>query len=308
MCTSSLYLPTRAVLAMIGAVSLIFISSCGEQSASSQGSAANGTTLAKGSEVNALPRSGKLVSALAPPKAIFGMIWVNTSENREYIFDGAEWIPHDRSADDFYKSKQLQAKSSSKTTALVEADVCVDGDPYCTPTGAHGKHGSFDCRVCHKVGGRLAFDRNGPAYKTGYPAPVFDASTKSCSNVACHTVPPGTFSYYFPGGDGEPVLTTVSYGGGVPRVTPSWYATGAIGCSACHDNPPKNGSSGSNSWHSGFHGGQGPTGAYNQCQLCHPDASSPGNGAGDTITSFTLHVNGTVNVQAVFKSSCFGCH
>jgi hypothetical protein len=152
------------------------------------------------------------------------------------------------------------------------------------------------------------FDKNGPAYGAGLPAPTFDAVAKTCSNVACHAVKAGTFSYYFPGGDGEPVLNTVSYGGGTPKTTPSWYSIGAAACTACHDDPPRNGSNGSNAWHSGYHGGQGPTGAYNQCQFCHPDASSPGNGIGDTITNATLHANGVINVQATFKSACFGCH
>lgn len=190
--------------------------------------------------------------------------------------------------------------------ALTESS-CIDGDPACTPTGAHAKHGGNACSVCHKVAGRVVFDRNGPAYAAGYPAPTFDAATKTCSNVACHTVPPGTFSYVFPGGDGEPEYYTVSYGGGAPRATPSWYATGAASCTACHDNPPRNGSTGSNVWHSGYHGGQGPTGTYNQCQFCHPDATGTG-GVGTAITNATLHGNGVVNVQARFTSTCFGCH
>jgi hypothetical protein len=191
---------------------------------------------------------------------------------------------------------------------LTQDEVCVDGDPLCTPTGAHGKHGGYDCKVCHKVAGRLVFDKTGPAYGVGYPTPAFDATAKTCSNVACHTVKPGTFSFYSIDGTGEAVLVTVNYGGGAPRPTPSWYATGAMACAACHDDPPRNGSDGSNVWHSGFHGGQGPTGARNQCQFCHPDASSPNNGIGDTITNATLHGNGAVNVQARFTSTCFGCH
>lgn len=191
--------------------------------------------------------------------------------------------------------------------ALTQDEVCLDGDPACTPTGAHAKHGGYACSVCHKVAGRLVFDRTGPAYAAGYPAPSFDATTKTCSNVGCHRVPAGTFSYYFPGGDGEPALNTVTYGGGAPSPTPSWYATGAS-CTACHDDPPRNGSSGSNVWHSGYHGGQGPTGARNQCQFCHPDAYSPSTGVGTTITNPSMHGNGAVNVQATFTSTCFGCH
>jgi hypothetical protein len=203
---------------------------------------------------------------------------------------------------------------------LVQADFCVNAeDPSCTPTGAHGVlalsyvtgHAGFECKECHYVGGRLAFkpaSKGGKAFLAAGPAPTFDAAAKTCSNVACHTVPAGTYSYYFPDGSGDPQLNTVKYGGGPPRPTPSWYTTGAAACTACHDDPPRNGSDGSNVWHSGLHGNQGPTGARNQCQFCHPDASSPNNGIGDTITNAALHANGTVNVQATFTSSCFGCH
>lgn len=269
------------------------------------------------------PARGELHLARPPAHALFGMIYVNIRNNREYIFDGAEWVPHDASVDDYYNAKLLKAHARTlQASAAIPVDVkmtglitplmtqdefCRDGDPACTPTGAHAKHGAYGCSVCHKVAGRLCFDSSGPAYGPGL-LPTFDAAAKTCSNVACHTVKAGTFSYYFPDGSGEPVLNTVSYGGGLPRPSPSWYVTGAAGCTACHDDPPRNGSTGSNVWHSGYHANQGPTGAANQCQFCHPDASSPGNGIGDTITNASFHGNGTVNVQATFKSSCFGCH
>jgi hypothetical protein len=196
----------------------------------------------------------------------------------------------------------------ARSTALTQDEVCLDGDPNCTPSGAHAAHGGYACTVCHKVAGRLSFDRNGPAYGVGRPAPMFDATAKTCSNVACHGVPAGSFTYTsWDWGLDQPVDVTVTYGG-TSNTTPSWYAIGAASCTACHDDPPRNGSSGSNVWHSGYHGGQGPTGARNQCQFCHPDASSPGNGVGDTITDPTLHANGVVNVQASFNSQCFGCH
>jgi predicted CxxxxCH...CXXCH cytochrome family protein len=173
----------------------------------------------------------------------------------------------------------------------------------CSPAGGHPKHAFTSCVTCHACQGAVEFDPTGPAVVVGQAAPTFDAATKTCSSVACHSVPAGTFSYYRQGGDGEAELVTVNYGGGPPKVTPSWYATGAGSCSACHDDPPRN-----NYWHSGYHGGQGPTGARNQCQLCHPDASSPNNGIGDTITNPTLHANGVPNVQASFSRACFGCH
>jgi hypothetical protein len=242
------------------------------------------------------------------------MIYINTKENREYIYDGADWVPHDKTVDDYYKAKE----SRKALPRLIASEVLPTGSTP-VPTGAHGlpgyitggsstQHAKYECRVCHYVGGVLLFDPNGPAVALGGPLPAFDAITQTCSNIACHGIPAGTFSYVFPGGDGEPVLNTVTIYGNAGGSTPSWYATGGVACGACHANPPKNGTSGNNYWHSGFHGGQGPTGARNQCQFCHPDASSPNNGIGDTITNPALHGNGVYNVQARFTSTCFGCH
>jgi hypothetical protein len=197
------------------------------------------------------------------------------------------------------------AQLGSAQQALTPDEVCLDTDPLCTPTGAHAKHGAFACSACHKVAGRLSFDSAGPAYAAGQSAPRFDATAKTCSNVACHGVPAGTFSFYFPDGSGDPALNTVGYGGAT-QTTPSWYATGAT-CGACHGNPPRAPDGSFYPWHSGQHGGQGPTGTYNQCQFCHPDATGA-NGQGTAITNPTLHANGTVNVQARFTSACFGCH
>jgi len=191
---------------------------------------------------------------------------------------------------------------SSRGSALTADEVCVDGDTLCTPTGAHAKHGVFGCSVCHKVAGRLVFDRSGPAYGVGLPAPTFDAVAKTCSNIGCHAVPQGTYSYWFPGGDGEPELITIAYGG-PGGTSPSWYASGGASCSACHGDPPRNGT-----WHSGRHGNQLPAGPLNQCQFCHPDASSPGNAVGDTITNPALHRNGVLDIQPKFTSGCFNCH
>ena len=192
--------------------------------------------------------------------------------------------------------------------ALTADETCVEGEPACTPSGAHAKHDKYGCETCHAVAGRLSFQRTGPAYGAGQPAPSFDAAAKTCSNVACHAVGSGTFSFYFPGGDGEPYLETVNYGGTAAATTPDWYSTGGSGsCSGCHGNPPGAPGGGKYVWHSGFHGGQGPTGTRNQCQFCHPDATGS-NGVGTAITNGSLHRNGAVNVQATFTSSCFGCH
>ncbi len=295
---------------VLSAAALLLVTACGENTRSYYGIPSENTTVAKNADLVLLPKRGKLRLSTPPDRAVFGMIYINTVDNREFIFDGAEWAPHDRSVEEFYNSFRPR-----KSLALIQSEVCADGDPACTPTGAHGGpatlpsgHFAYDCKVCHKVGGRLTFDKAGPAYAVGRPAPTFDATTKTCSNIACHGITSGTFSYYFPGGDGEPVLNTLSYGGSTLVATPSWYSTGSSACAACHGNPPLNGSNGSNVWHSGYHGSGGPSSALNQCQFCHPDASSPGNGVGDTTTNPLLHSNGTVNVQVTFKSSCFSCH
>ena len=302
--------PVGRNVLVLSAAAFLFVSACGEISQTPQVLSEKNLAVAKEASSAYLPKRGKVRLAAPPSVAVFGMIYIDTANNREFIFDGAQWVPHDRSVDTFYSTK-----SSRKSSALVQSEVCADGDPSCTPTGAHGGpatlpagHFAYDCKVCHKVGGRLSFDKSGPAYSVGRPAPSFDATTKTCSNITCHGVPSGTFSYYFPGGDGEPVLNTVNFGGSAITTTPSWYSTGSSACTACHGDPPINGTNGANTWHSGYHGNGGPTTPQNQCQFCHPDASSPGNGAGDTITNPSLHANGAVNVQATFKSSCFGCH
>jgi predicted CxxxxCH...CXXCH cytochrome family protein len=217
---------------------------------------------------------------------------------------------------------QLGQGGAGKFTSFLPAgDACV-------PTGAHGKHGTYTCATCHYCAGTVSFDPTGLAVNPGGPAPVFDATAKTCSNVKCHSVPAGTFSYYFPDGDGNPVLNTVSYGGTGGGSTPSWYIPpGTGGCGTCHQNPPTyNGQK--YVWHSGYHGNQGPTGAYNQCQLCHSDAVST-NGVATGLSTgncnpttlqpvtgtppgsvpcSTFHANGTMNVTAAFKTACFGCH
>lgn len=210
------------------------------------------------------------------------------------------------------------------TAAALAAGACGSGRPGaadepapraapatavvpCSPVAAHPRHGSTSCATCHlcrgageeSMGG-VVFDPVGAAVAAGQPPPAFSTATKSCTSVACHGVAAGTFAYYFPGGDGEPELITFAYGGG-PQATPSWQTTG-LGCGGCHGNPPRNAT-----WHGGYHAGQGPTGAANQCQFCHPDATGS-NGVGTAITNAALHGNRVVDVVARWRSTCFGCH
>jgi hypothetical protein len=215
---------------------------------------------------------------------------------------------------------------------LTQSEVCSGDLSACQPTGAHAKH-SPTCSVCHKVAGTLSFDPSGPAYNASYGYPTFDAGAKTCTNVACHTVAPGTFSYYFPGNETDadgypiPVLKTVHYGGGAPPPTPSWYSTGA-GCTACHGNPPYPSTlEGPDTWHSSFHANNQNVGSINPnaCELCHNSTAVPYGtwvpvafsavGADGKYHGFQInpaatgqHANGTATVLGRFVSQCFNCH
>jgi hypothetical protein len=257
------------------------------------------------------------------------MIYINTTNNREYIYDGAQWVPHDQTVEAYY-----QTIASTKARLALSQVIPTDTTPIPDVPGAHGipgqvsggptKHGQYECKVCHYVGGVLMFDPSGPAVALGMPLPSFNASTKTCSNVACHGVPAGTFSYYFPGNEMDeegypiPELKTVTVYGNSGGTTPSWYATGSVACSACHLNPPRLGTDGSNAWHSGFHANNqnvGPIGP-NACELCHNKyennafsaIAQSSNGVGTAILIPALHGNGVYDVVARFRTQCFGCH
>ncbi len=192
--------------------------------------------------------------------------------------------------------------AGGRRVAVGSSTAALASGSECSPAGSHPKHAFTGCKTCHACDGVVQFDLAGPAVAAGRPSPAFDATTKSCSNVACHGLPAGTYTYSsWDWGLDEAVPVTVSYGGAL-RTTPSWGATGAAGCTACHDNPPRNAI-----WHSGAHANQAATGAANQCQLCHPDAAGD-DGHGTGITNAVLHGNGQVDVQATFVSRCFGCH
>jgi predicted CxxxxCH...CXXCH cytochrome family protein len=199
---------------------------------------------------------------------------------------------------------------TSQSAALTQDHVIPTGE-VCAPTGAHGKHATFGCATCHVCGGVLQFDPNGPAVGAGQPLPSFDATAKTCSNVACHSVPSGTFTYTtWDWGSESVVEVTVPYGGSGGAGTPSWYAGGGgVGCIGCHGNPPTDYSY---TWH-GSHGGG------NQCELCHPDAVSSGGVATGLSTATNcapngtspcaaLHANGALDVTPKWKSTCLGCH
>ena len=265
----------------------------------------------------------------APANAVFGQRFFSKADSRTYIYDGNQWVPHDNTVDDYYASQSANTTQSlpnvnnrSMTQGEVMSAPCVTSDG----TGAHPKHAGFVCSVCHMVGGVLCFDPAGPANGTGTP-PSFDATAKTCSNIACHGVKAGTYSYYRPGNemdaDGYPIpeLMTAPYGGNIVGNTPSWYATG-VGCTACHGNPPAYNNN-YYPWHSGNHAnsqnlGTGP--GPNDCELCHNDPTKPypnyvpiafssgGHGYQINAAAAAQHANGTATVYAKFKTICFNCH
>lgn len=209
--------------------------------------------------------------------------------------------------------------------AAMTVDHVVATGQACGPTGKHDKHAGFACTVCHQCAGTLSFDAT-----VAGPNAAFDATTKNCSSIQCHSVPAGTFSYNGVDGDGSTILITVPYGGEAGSGTANWYSTGTSSCDACHGYPPKyNGVA--YPWHTGSHASP-TTSRANTCQVCHPDAtgayvwgglpsyvntsgglitscpvgtfcSAPG-----TITQPALHGNGTLDVVPQFSSRCSYCH
>ncbi len=214
---------------------------------------------------------------------------------------------------------------AARAAGALTQDAVVPPGQACTPTGKHAEHGSFACTTCHQCAGTLSFN----ASIAGASA-AFDATTKTCTSVACHSVPAGTFTYYTYNPDlMQTVPVTVAYGGSGGSAGANWYAPPGSSCTACHGYPPSyNGTV--YAWHTGMHGFGIVNG--NACSLCHPDASGAyvyggppsyvGTSGGlisscaqytycaapGTITNASLHGNGTVDVSARFASACYGCH
>jgi hypothetical protein len=96
----------RFVIAMTGAMSLLAFAAHAEQPGANGCSCTPSTTHATQEEAKHLPRHGRVRSVTPPPKAVFGMIWNDTKTQREYIFDGNEWVPHDNTVDLYYAAKK----------------------------------------------------------------------------------------------------------------------------------------------------------------------------------------------------------
>ncbi len=292
------------VLTVLFAAAVLLMSGCGDPGMSTGNTAQNPSN-----------------AAASSPKV--GQLDFNASENREYIFNGTEWVPHDASIDTYVIPQQANKVVFGSTTNLC---YDADGNNLC-PDLMHLKHGAVmnNCQGCHDLNYSFyipdSFFKNPltDAFIQATPinpnplAPVYVQSSNwdvpppatfrfaTCSNIACHFIPNGTFEYYFPGGDGEPLLLSVNYGG-VSSAIANWDPSSSAMCSSCHGNPPQTGV-----WHSGYHGGNTSI-ATNGCQLCHPDATTDSNGNRIVGGANPLHGNKTVNIQAKFKSSCFGCH
>lgn len=152
------------------------------------------------------------------------------------------------------------------------------------------------CTDCHGGHG-TALKFPAIAQIPGRPAPSFDATAHTCSNVSCHSVPVGTYTYWAIGGDGEAYVNSVEYGGAV--TTPSYFEAVLGACRSCHASPP---SPAAGAWHSLSHGGGG---VRAECSLCHPGV---GKVDGKLVITGTTHRNGAVDVAPKWRSTCFGCH
>jgi hypothetical protein len=176
-----------------------------------------------------------------------------------------------------------------------------------TRIGAHTKHvtagaitGAIACAACHVVptdalstghlDGSNATVTFGGLATAGNAKPAWNRATGTCTSY-CHGSYSGVFNYTTLDGSGNPAPASFAYTG--IGATPLWTG-GPMTCTSCHGNPP----AGGGNWHSGAHGGG------NGCNLCHPDVDA----AGTTITNLAMHLNGVVDVQATYKSSCFNCH
>ncbi len=272
--------------ALLAGIGMLSVAGCsGEEEAPS--SSAQGAA-----RVKKFPR---LASAPDAPRLM--EVYFNTTNGREWIYDGVRWVPHDQTVDSYGQGQAEQGAVGAARSALTV--------PF-SPTGAHTKHRAYDCTACHLVAGTPCLDPAGPAAAPGQPPPAFDAIAKTCSNVSCHGAYSGNFTYYRWDWGIEALETVNVQYAGSGGAAASWYSTGST-CSSCHGNPPALGS-----WHSPSHGFGWMT-AARMCETCHPDAMG-GVVGGKTVgvainaTNAAMHANRIVNVQARFTNKCFGCH
>jgi predicted CxxxxCH...CXXCH cytochrome family protein len=269
-----------AVLAGIG---LLVVSGC----ASQEGEGARSAAVRKVPRLSAAPANPRMMQ-----------VYFDTGNGREWIYDGVRWLPHDATIDDVEREPAQEGAGRAQPSASLTV-------PF-SPTGAHAKHRAFACAACHLVGGSPCLDPAGPAAAAGKPPPGFDPVAKTCSNVACHGMYSGNYTYgRWDYGIDDVVYVTVPYSGS-GGTTPSWFSTGST-CTSCHGNPPAP----TGAWHSSTHATTMPTGR--NCEICHLSATSAvvgGKVVGVAIKAAyaSTHGDGVVNVQPKFTSKCFGCH
>ena len=190
----------------------------------------------------------------------------------------------------------------------------------------------FGCGQCHPVD--AARHMNGVAAEVdlspaGAPAgslkarnapdAAYDAVTKTCSGVCCHSSGQATPAYATP--------------------TPAWDATpGALGCTGCHGNPPRYPSGGPGApdanghvqlqddgyewghfgglpgpWHTSKHGGdnaftygEGQDAAPITCQTCHSETVDPA--AAGPSGFYWLDSGGNYDLRGYLGYACESCH
>lgn len=196
------------------------------------------------------------------------------------------------------------APVEEKEAAEASLRAAVGGRQSAVAVAAHTIHreeGGLLCADCHTPHGGMMMSPllqfSSKAFIPGGPPPTRDAATHTCSNVACHMVPVGTYQYWKLVGDEEWVLYEVAYGGAV--TTPPWGEALRGACRACHASPP---SPAAGAWHSPTHGGGGINA---ECSLCHPGVAKVN---GELVVTGQGHKNGVVDVTPQWKSRCFGCH
>jgi hypothetical protein len=196
------------------------------------------------------------------------------------------------------------APVEEKETAEASLRAVPGGRASAVAMSAHTIHreeGGLLCADCHTPHNPMMpgplFRWSPKAYIPGGPPPTLDAATHTCSTVACHMVPVGTYQYWKLVGDDEWLLYEATYGG--PVRTAPWGEALRGACRACHASPP---SPAAGAWHSPTHGGGGINA---ECSLCHPNVSKVN---GELVISGQGHKNGVVDVTPQWKSRCFGCH
>ena len=176
---------------------------------------------------------------------------------------------------------------------------------HTTHVGGSAMAGPFDCAVCHvkpddalspgHIDGPTASVTFSGLAKAGAAVPSWNRAAATCASTYCHGTYSGTYAYQVWDFGSDSVVTKYApYEGS--KTTPHW-TDGPLTCASCHGNPPV----ATGVWHSGVHGGG------NQCELCHPDASGTP-ATGTAITNPLLHVNGSIDVQPRWKTSCTNCH